>query len=78
MEKENITKEYTNGEITIVWKASKCIHSGNCVKGSPDVFQPKTKPWVKPNASPTEQIIKTIDTCPSGALSYYYNDGREG
>lgn len=26
-------KEYTNGEVTIVWEADKCIHSGICVKG---------------------------------------------
>lgn len=77
MDKNNLKKEYTNGEITIVWQSGKCIHSGNCVKGSPEVFQPKDRPWIKPEGSTTERIMKTIDTCPSGALSYYYNeDGK--
>jgi uncharacterized Fe-S cluster protein YjdI len=73
MDKNNITKEYSNGEVTIVWQSAKCIHSGNCVKGNPDVFHPKEHPWIKPEASPTEKITSAIDKCPSGALTYYLN-----
>lgn len=68
------SKEYSNGEITVVWQASKCIHSGNCVKNNPDVFQPKEKPWIKIDNSNTEKIIKTIEKCPSGALSFYHQE----
>ncbi|MBL6964702.1 MAG: (4Fe-4S)-binding protein, partial [Bacteroidetes bacterium] len=32
MEKK-IIKEYKNDDITVFWKAHKCIHSANCVKG---------------------------------------------
>lgn len=73
MDKNNITKEYSNGVVTIVWQSAKCIHSGNCVKNNPDVFQPKEHPWIKQDASSTEKITTTIDKCPSGALSYYFN-----
>ncbi len=41
MNPDNLTKEYTNGEVTIVWQSGKCIHSANCVKNNPDVFHPK-------------------------------------
>lgn len=74
MEKDNLTKEYNNGEVTILWKSGKCIHSGNCVRNNPDVFQPKSKPWIKPEASTTERIIETVKKCPSGALTFYFND----
>jgi len=67
------TKEYTNGNITIVWKPSLCKHSGNCVKGSPNVFKPGEKPWIDAHGEDSDAIMKTIDTCPSGALSYYRN-----
>ncbi len=77
MDKNNITKTYTNGEITIVWQSGKCIHSGNCVKNNPDVFQPREKPWILPNASTTEKIKNTIDLCPSGALTYYFNNTQD-
>jgi uncharacterized Fe-S cluster protein YjdI len=63
-------KEYTNGDVTVIWKPDVCAHSGNCVRGLPKVFKPGEKPWVQIEAASSEEIRKTIDTCPSGALSY--------
>lgn len=73
MNPKDITKKYTNDEITIVWQSAKCIHSGNCVRNNPDVFQPVAQPWIKPEASSTEKIIETVNKCPSGALTYFLN-----
>lgn len=70
MEKE---KEYSNGEVIIVWRAELCTHSANCVKGLPTVFQPKEKPWIKQNEATSEEIINQIKKCPSGALTFYLN-----
>jgi uncharacterized Fe-S cluster protein YjdI len=67
------TKEYSNGEVTIVWKPDACIHSGICVKGLAEVFQPKEKPWIKIDAASTDALVKQVKACPSGALSYYMN-----
>lgn len=63
-------KEFSNGEITVFWQAEKCIHSANCLIGLPDVFNPKKKPWINIHASNSKDIMKTIDTCPSRALTY--------
>ena len=74
---KDLSKTYTNGEVTIVWKPSACIHSANCWKkaGSlPEVFNPAEKPWIKPENASTKRIIDQIKKCPSGALSYYMND----
>lgn len=65
------TKEYSNGEVTVVWEAKKCIHSGICVKGLPSVFRPRVRPWIRINEAETEAIVKQVRQCPSGALSYY-------
>jgi uncharacterized Fe-S cluster protein YjdI len=73
MNLDNITKEYTNGEVTIVWQPGKCIHSANCKNNNPDVFRPKEKPWITPEHSTTEKIIDTIHKCPSGALTFNMN-----
>ena len=73
MDPKDLTKEYTNGEVTIVWQNAKCIHSANCVRNNPNVFQPKEKPWIKPEGSTTEKIIDTVNKCPSGALTYFLN-----
>lgn len=69
MENTNNIKEYTNGEITIVWQASKCKHAAKCVGNLPQVFKPKEKPWIHPENASTQDIIKTVHKCPSGALT---------
>lgn len=66
-------KEYSNGEITIVWQAEKCIHSGVCVRKLPQVYNPAERPWIKPENATTEALKNQIKACPSGALSYYEN-----
>jgi len=73
MDKNNIRKEYSNGEVTIVWQSGKCQHSGNCFRNNPDVFKPKEKPWSTPEGSGTDKIIETVRKCPSGALTFYLN-----
>jgi uncharacterized Fe-S cluster protein YjdI len=80
MEKD-ITKKYSNGEITIVWKPKSCIHSTLCWKkdtGLSQVFNPSEQPWIKPEGSTTDKIIEHVKKCPSGALSFYYNNEMEG
>lgn len=70
-------REYTNGEVTVVWKQELCIHSGICARGLPGVFKPKEKPWIHPEGATSEEIVNQVKKCPSGALSVYYNkEGR--
>lgn len=70
---EDITKKYDNGEVTVIWKPGLCQHSANCVKGLPQVFDPKASPWINIQAASTEAIIGQVKQCPSGALSYKMN-----
>ena len=62
-------KEYSNGEITIVWKPKLCIHSGICVKTLPKVYNTKEHPWIKPENATSKEIIAQVAKCPSGALT---------
>ena len=66
--------EYRNEDITIVWKPSLCIHAANCVGSLPRVYQPKEKPWIKIENASTEELTAQLKTCPSGALTYYFNN----
>ncbi len=68
------TKEYTNGEVTVVWKPDLCIHSGKCVGGLPSVFQPKERPWIKVDKASAQDIVDQVKKCPSGALTFYMNN----
>jgi uncharacterized Fe-S cluster protein YjdI len=74
----NISKEYTNGEITVVWKPNTCIHSEKCWRGLPGVFNPKSKPWIQVEGATTEELIAQVEKCPSGALTWYRNsEGKQ-
>jgi uncharacterized Fe-S cluster protein YjdI len=74
----DITKKYTNDEVTVVWKPDLCIHSKICWTELREVFDPFVKPWIKPEGATTERIITQVKKCPSGALSYYMNKDSEG
>lgn len=63
------TKTYNNGEVTVVWKPTLCIHSEKCVKGLPEVFKPKSKPWIQVEGAGSEALVAQVRQCPSGALT---------
>lgn len=65
-----IKKEYSNGELTIVWQPSLCRHAGVCVRMLPKVYNPAARPWITIENATTEQLIDQIGKCPSGALTY--------
>lgn len=63
-------KEYSNGELTVVWQPKLCAHAGVCVRMLPKVYNPSARPWIAIENATTEQLIEQIGKCPSGALSY--------
>lgn len=69
----NEVKEYSNGEVTILWQAEKCKHSEKCWRGLPGVFNYKERPWIKPEGASTGEIVSQVSKCPSGALTYKMN-----
>lgn len=72
-ENKSVTKYYTNGEVTIVWKPDLCTHVTYCYTELPEVFDPSERPWINPQGASTERIIKQVNRCPSGALTYFHN-----
>jgi uncharacterized Fe-S cluster protein YjdI/CDGSH-type Zn-finger protein len=53
-----------------------CSISERCVKGLPQVFRSGVKPWCDPDAASAEDIVRIVESCPSGAL-WYTLDGVE-
>ncbi len=62
-------KKYKKDDITVVWKPRLCEHSKICVRGLPNVFNPKNQPWVNLDGADADTIINQVSQCPSGALS---------
>ena len=73
-ENKEIVKEYSNGELTILWKPRTCIHAAECVKRLPNVYKPDEKPWIQIENASTKELKSQIEACPSGALSYKMDD----
>ena len=67
---KEIIKEYSNGELTVIWKPKTCIHAAECVKRLPNVYKPDEKPWIQVENASTQELMDQINACPSGALSY--------
>ncbi|MGV3685928.1 MAG: (4Fe-4S)-binding protein [Daejeonella sp.] len=65
---------YANDEITVVWKPEFCQHAARCWKQLPEVFDYKKKAWINPHGAASERIIEQVKKCPSGALSFFYNN----
>ena len=69
---KDIIKRYSNGEITVRWEPSICVHSGICARGLPKVFDPRRRPWVILDDHDSKTIVEQVERCPSGALSIEY------
>lgn len=66
-------RQYTNGEITVFWRPSKCIHATTCFRELIEVYNPRKRPWVNMKGASTERIIEVTDKCPTQAIFWKYN-----
>jgi len=73
-EMDKVRKEYTNGEITVIWRPHLCDHSAVCLMQLPKVFDNTRRPWINMQKAPTKDIIETVHACPTAALTFKYNE----
>lgn len=70
---EDKGESYRGKTITIYDNRGICAHAGYCTDGLASVFRLKEEPWISPASASSDEIIATVQKCPSGALSYEVN-----
>jgi uncharacterized Fe-S cluster protein YjdI/CDGSH-type Zn-finger protein len=72
-------RAYTAPGVTVYYDRGRCLHFAECVRGLPEVFDVKKRPWIQPeNASAdasAERVAEVVRRCPSGALHYRLEEG---
>jgi len=75
--RSDVQREYRNEQIVVHWEPRYCIHTGNCIRHVPEVFNPDAHPWVAVDSATADQIAEAVMKCPTGALSFERLDGGE-
>ena len=65
-------QSYSAPGITVNFDPNLCYHSAVCLKSLPAVFDVRRKRWVRPELASVEEVIATVEKCPSGALTWLH------
>lgn len=69
MSEKKKVQRYENDEVIVQYNPDVCEHAAECVKGLPQVFNVKNRPWINVNGASMDEIVRAVDLCPSGALT---------
>ncbi|SDR99909.1 Uncharacterized Fe-S cluster protein YjdI [Formosa sp. Hel1_31_208] len=64
---------FSNNDITVTYNPCQCIYAERCAKELSNVFRQSVIPWIDLEGASSEQIIKQVKKCPSGALQFHVN-----
>ena len=71
------TRAYEKGGFAVFWDSTRCVHTGICLRSLHSVFDLKNRSWVSLDGGDVEQIIATVEQCPTGALRYSSDGNAE-
>jgi len=75
MSKTSKLHRYEGTAIAVTYDAARCIHSAECVRTLPTVFDPRAKPWINTGGAGADAVEAAVRRCPTGALHVQRPDG---
>jgi uncharacterized Fe-S cluster protein YjdI len=73
----DLTRSYADERIRVHWYAGRCIHSAECIRAAPRVFDPRRRPWIDLTGADADLIMTAVLRCPTGALEFERLDTGE-
>jgi uncharacterized Fe-S cluster protein YjdI len=61
-------KHYTGAAVGVSFDPARCRHAAECVRGLPAVFDTGRRPWILPDGAESEDVVRVVARCPTGAL----------
>lgn len=69
MGKDGPIHTYRGTALNVLWNEDLCEHCGDCLKGLPEVFDVKARPWINVDGATGERVTAQVAACPYKALS---------
>ena len=73
--RRDVSRTYATDGIEVKWEPRLCVHVGECFQRLPGVFDPWSRPWIRPEAADPDTLAEVVMRCPSGALHFRRLDG---
>ena len=71
------SKDYRSEDIDVTFDLGRCIHSAECIRSLPEVFDVEKRPWIQPDNSGPDTVAEVVTRCPTGALQFDRKDGGD-
>ena len=68
MGKDGPDHTYRGTGLNVIWNEDLCAHCGDCLRGLPEVFDVKKRPWIQVDGADHARVIAQVEACPFKAL----------
>ena len=71
----SLLKAYPTPSVTVFYDRGRCRHHAECVRGLPQVFDVRRRPWIRAELADAEAVAEVVRRCPTGALHHRLEAG---
>jgi uncharacterized Fe-S cluster protein YjdI len=73
--RHDVARRYTGEGVEVTWEPRLCIHAAECLRGAPEVFDARERPWIRLEGADAGHVADVVARCPTGALHALRTDG---